>query len=224
MASTSAILKLGAPSSEPGPKRWPGTTSSWLVPMAAIWSETDRVAPLPRVTKVTTAAIPMTMPSMVRNERIRLRRMARRASSSGVPQHLGFLPVAAVTIHAPVDEADDAFRIRRDVGLVGDHQHGDALVGLNRVSRSMISLAGSGIEIAGWLVGQQHLGPGDDGAGDGDALLLAAGQLGRGVVLPVAQAHLVERGTAAARRLAALRGDRSAAARRSRAPSCAPAG
>ena len=41
------------------------------------------------------------------------------------------------------------------------------------------------VEIAGRLVGEQHVGLGDDRAGDGDALLLAARQLGRGMVPPV---------------------------------------
>ena len=42
-------------------------------------------------------------------------------------------------------------------------------------------LAGGAVEIAGRLVGQQELGPTHEGAGDGDALLLAAREL-RGVV------------------------------------------
>ena len=50
--------------------------------MLEIWSVTDCVAPLPSVTIVMTAATPMTMPSTVRNERSRLRRMARSASST----------------------------------------------------------------------------------------------------------------------------------------------
>src|SRR5690606_36640877 len=36
-ASTSALLN-GAPATEPGPKRWPGSTISRLLPMVAIWS------------------------------------------------------------------------------------------------------------------------------------------------------------------------------------------
>ena len=34
-----------------------------------------------------------------------------------------------------------------------------------------------GVEIAGGFVGEDDFGVGDDGAGDGDALLLAAGEL-----------------------------------------------
>ena len=40
-------------------------------------------------------------------------------------------------------------------------------------------LAIGGVEIAGRLVGQDQLGPRHDGAGDGDALLLAARKLAR---------------------------------------------
>ena len=39
------------------------------------------VAPLPSVTMVMTALTPITIPRMVRNERIRLRRMERSASN-----------------------------------------------------------------------------------------------------------------------------------------------
>ena len=64
---------------------------------------------------------------------------------------------------------------------------------LSRHSSSMISLAALGVEVAGGLVGQQHRGLGDDGARDRHALLLAARQLGRRVVLPAGQAHRGQR-------------------------------
>ena len=41
--------------------------------------------------------------------------------------------------------------------------------------------AGRGVEVAGRLVGEHHARPRDERAGDGHALLLAAGQLGRAV-------------------------------------------
>ena len=80
-------------------------------------------------------------------------------------------------------------RIGRHVGLVRDHQHGDAASRLRSVSSSMISSERLAVEIAGRLVGEQHVGLGDDRAGDGDALLLAAGKLGRRMVPPVARAR-----------------------------------
>ena len=57
------------------------------------------------------------------------------------------------------------------------------------------------VEVAGGLVGEDQRGLGDQRPGDGDALLLAAGQLAGPVVGPVGEADLVERGE---RPLAAL--------------------
>jgi hypothetical protein len=54
-------------------------------------------------------------------------------------------------------------------------------------------VAARAVEVAGGLVGEQHRGLGDDGARDRHALLLAARQLGRRVVLPALQAHLRQR-------------------------------
>ena len=50
-----------------------------------------------------------------------------------------------------------------------------------------------GIEIARGLVGEDNLWVGDDGAGDGGALLLAAGELERKVVFFVFHVEAVER-------------------------------
>ena len=50
-----------------------------LAPRLEICSATAAVAPLPSVTIVTTAATPMTMPSVVRNERSRCRLISRMA-------------------------------------------------------------------------------------------------------------------------------------------------
>ena len=50
-----------------------------LAPRLEICSATAAVAPLPSVTIVTTAATPMTMPSVVRKERSRWRRISRMA-------------------------------------------------------------------------------------------------------------------------------------------------
>src|SRR5215207_3010810 len=52
--------------------------------------------------------------------------------------------------------------------------------------------AGACVEIAGGLVGEEHLGPSAEGAGQGDALLLATGELSGIVVAAVAQAHSLE--------------------------------
>jgi len=50
------------------------------------------------------------------------------------------------------------------------------------------------VEIAGRLVGEQDQRVGDDGAGDGDALLLAAGKLGRGMRFPAVEPDPGQRG------------------------------
>ena len=54
--------------------------------------------------------------------------------------------------------------------------------------------AGGRVQVAGRLVGHDDGGLGRNRAGDGDALLLAAGHLGRAVVHAVGQAHLLECG------------------------------
>ena len=56
--------------------------------------------------------------------------------------------------------------------------------------------AGVAVEVAGRLVGEDERRLGDERAGDRDALLLAARQLGRLVVEPVAEAEPLERGRA----------------------------
>ena len=59
------------------------------------------------------------------------------------------------------------------------------------------------VEVAGRLVGQDQRGLVDQRAGDGHALLLAAGEFGRLVVQPVAQAEPLEGGAGPRRRVRA---------------------
>ena len=59
---------------------------------------------------------------------------------------------------------------------------------LSRSSRSRISSRVLRVEVAGRLVGDEDGRVGDDGARDGDALLLAAGELPRVVVHAVVEA------------------------------------
>ena len=67
-------------------------------------------------------------------------------------------------------------RVAGDVRLVRDHDDGDALV--VQLLENVHDLdARAAIEIARRLVGEQHVGIVDEGARDGDALLLAAGKL-----------------------------------------------
>ena len=74
-----------------------------------------------------------------------------------------------------------------EVGVVGDqHQRGAALLaqGEHQVHDR---LAGGAVEVAGRLVGQQQAGCRGEGAGQGDPLLLAAGELAGQVGQPVTQ-------------------------------------
>ena len=57
--------------------------------------------------------------------------------------------------------------------------------------------AGAAVEVAGRLVGEDHLRPAGERPGDGDALLLAARQLARPVLQAVAEADRVDRRCAA---------------------------
>jgi len=72
---------------------------------------------------------------------------------------------------------------------VGDEHDGDAAAGQGLQQRQHLE-AGAGVEVAGGFVAEQELGPADQGAGDGDALLLAAGELVGSVVLALGQADL----------------------------------
>jgi hypothetical protein len=223
--------------------RWPGLTSSRLVPRLEICVLMACVAPLPSVTMVITALTPMTMPRMVRNERSRLRRTERRASmktlysirsaSAGAARRrpaagatsVGLALITSLAMR-PSTKVHHAPRVGGHVGLVGHHQHGDAVVAVQRQQQAHDLVAALGVEVAGGFVGQHHGGLGDDGARNGHALLLAARQFGRRVVFPAAQAHRLASAFArggAARGRRCRRG-RAAAARRSPAPRCAPAG
>ena len=80
-----------------------------------------------------------------------------------------------------------------DLGVVGDEDDRPAR-GVELVEERHDLGAGVAVEVAGRLVGEDERRLGDERPGDGDALLLAAGQLGRLVVEAVAQAEPLERG------------------------------
>ena len=75
-----------------------------------------------------------------------------------------------------VADGDDAVGVFGDVGLVGDEDDGVA-VGVELVEEGHDLVAGLGVEVSGGLVGEDDGGAVDEGAGDGDALALAAGEL-----------------------------------------------
>ena len=76
----------------------------------------------------------------------------------------------------PVAEDDVAFGVAGDVEFVGDHEDGDAGV-VEFLEDAHDFDAGLAVEVAGGFVGEEEGGVVDEGAGDGDALLLAAGEL-----------------------------------------------
>ncbi len=58
--------------------------------------------------------------------------------------------------------------------VVRHHHDGLAVIAIERLQEIENLVAGLAIEIAGRLVGEQQRGVGDNGAGNADALLLAA--------------------------------------------------
>ena len=74
-------------------------------------------------------------------------------------------------------EAEDGIESVEDGGVVGDEEEG-GLVALAELEEDVEdSGAGFVVEVAGWFVGEEEWRGADEGAGDGDALLFAAGQL-----------------------------------------------
>ena len=76
---------------------------------------------------------------------------------------------------------------------MGHHEDRDAEVLVEAAEQFHHLAGGLGVEVAGRFVGEQRTGIGDDGAGDRDALLLAAGELGRRVAFLVGKADAGER-------------------------------
>jgi hypothetical protein len=75
---------------------------------------------------------------------------------------------------------------------VGGDQGGDALGGDNHAEQAHDLLGGLGVELAGGLVGQQHIGAAGQGAGDRHPLLLTAGQLAGALPAVLAEADDVQ--------------------------------
>ena len=76
--------------------------------------------------------------------------------------------------------------------LMGDHDDGHAEGVLNFAEEEEDLLAGGGVEIAGGLVGEEDGGLIYEGAGEGAALLLAAGELAGSMVVASAEADAVK--------------------------------
>src|ERR1051326_4524089 len=76
-----------------------------------------------------------------------------------------------------------------DVLFMGDQNYGDAVFLVETAEQLHHLIALGTVEIACRLVGKNDVWLGDERPGNGDALLLASGKLGRGVGLTIGQAH-----------------------------------
>ncbi len=119
-ASASASLNGAARDAPPGPRCLPGWIISRLLPMLEICSVTCLVAPPPSVTRMITAATPIMMPSIVRNERITLRRNSRNASNRAFSS-IGCLPMIVIMFYQAIAKTNRSLGIGGHVRLMSDH-------------------------------------------------------------------------------------------------------
>ena len=95
--------------------------------------------------------------------------------------------------HPAVEQVDDTVGVAGVALRVSDHHDGGAfLVELGEQVHHLLAVLG--VEVAGGLVGEDELGVGDHGAGDGDTLLLAARELLREVLGAVGDGHPLHHG------------------------------
>ena len=86
-----------------------------------------------------------------------------------------------------VAHVEDAVGDLGGLGVVGDHQDGLVQLAAGLAEHVQDGVGVFGVEVAGGLVGEDDGGAVDEGAGDGDALLLAAGELVGAVMEPALQ-------------------------------------
>ena len=115
------------------------------------------------------------------------------------PTALGLHRRSALEEHALV-QMQHGLRLLRGLRVVRDHH--DGLVELHVEPPEQLEhlVRALRVELAGRLVEQDERRVGDDGARDGDALLLAARELARVVVQPVGEPDDAERDAPSARR------------------------
>src|SRR5690606_5979351 len=95
--------------------------------------------------------------------------------------------------HASVAEADHARAHASDVRIVGDDKRGRAIALVYLLQRLQHAYACLHIERTRRFVTQKHCWPLGDRTRNRDALLLAAGELGRKVVEPIAKPDKLKR-------------------------------
>ena len=91
-----------------------------------------------------------------------------------------------------VGQEDDPVGVGRPVGVVGHHDDGLAELGDGSAQERQHLGRGIGVQVPGGLVGEDQVGPVDQGPGTGAALLLATRHLAGPVRQPVADAELVD--------------------------------
>ena len=77
----------------------------------------------------------------------------------------------------PVRYPDNSFGRLGDVLVVGHENDGNPFFLIELFKYAQDFLAGSGVEVAGGFIGEEQGGVVDQGPGDGDTLLLSAGEL-----------------------------------------------
>ena len=98
-----------------------------------------------------------------------------------------------ILYYTSVEEVDDAVGVTGITLRVGDHHDGGALlVQLGEQIHHLLAILG--VEVAGGLVGEDELGVGHHGTGDGHALLLSARELLREVLGPMGDGHPLHHG------------------------------
>src|SRR6186997_3093984 len=211
-------LALPWPMRTPPCWKLPALTMIMLVPADWICVSIDDCAPVPSATIVITADTPMIMPSMVSAVRILLRASALKATRNTINKDMpiafclqpsafcfsyclldrgqvgelvgGGAPVGdgAIGLHHAVAERHDARAVLGDIRFVRDQHDGDAALDVEALEQPHHLDAGSRIEVAGRLVGQQDRRVVDQRARDRHALLLSARQLVGMMAESIAQA------------------------------------
>ena len=102
--------------------------------------------------------------------------------------------VEQLGLEPAVGQEQHAVGVRGRGRVVGDHDDGLTEVTDGPMQEAEYVGRRARVEVAGRLVGEHHVRPGDERAGAGHPLLLAAGQLGRFVPEAVGQADGVDHG------------------------------
>ncbi len=100
--------------------------------------------------------------------------------------------IQGIRVDLAIHEMDHSARVSRHIVFVSHHEDGDAALTVEFGDELHDLAAALGIEIASGFIGQEDGRVSDDGARDGDSLLLSTGELGGCMVLPACQPNQVE--------------------------------